>query len=105
MDESENGDTVSPLHSKKFIAFLITELGSKALCVLILLTQPAASAMTLVMAITIVQGFVEAGYILGQASLDKFVHIASIARGNGEDPAKLLEKKEKKPETVAKPAG
>jgi hypothetical protein len=37
----------------------------------------------IVLAIVVVTGFIEAGYIIGQASLDKYTRIAEIAAQNG----------------------
>jgi len=83
-----------PLSSKKFIAYLISEVTWKLLLLVILLKhEPASVSRTWIIAIVIVAGFVEAGYIGGQAWLDKYVRIAQIAAGRKEtDPPKKPKK-------------
>ena len=39
---------------------------------------------SLLMAIVITKGFVQSGYILGQAALDKYVRVAQITSGTKE---------------------
>jgi len=78
----------SPLQSKKFVAFLVAEITWK-IALTILLTMGIREAKidvfigTVALAIIIIVGFVEAGYIIGQASLDKYTRIAQIAAQNG----------------------
>ena len=77
-----------PLQSKKFIAFLISEATWKVIilvCVwkLIQQSQEAITLHSIMMAAVIIAGFIEAGYIGGQAWLDKYVRVAEITAGNG----------------------
>ena len=68
--------SLTPLQSKKFLAYLLADLGWKA-CILTMLFQHAdkftGSTATVMLTLVIVSGFVQVGYILGQAALDKFV--------------------------------
>lgn len=65
----------TPLASKKFIAYLISNLGSKML--LFWMVGKNESDVVIMMMIT-ASAFIDVGYILGQAALDKYVRIASI---------------------------
>jgi hypothetical protein len=73
------------LQSKKFIAFLLCELGFFVLMALMLLKQE----MELVgenmafMTLAVTSGFLAVGYILGQAYIDKYIRVAQITTGNG----------------------
>lgn len=72
------------LESKKFLAFLIAEFTWKALLVVALFVfRDQLQAATLwgwwfMIATVIVAGFVEVGFIGGQAWLDKYVRVAQI---------------------------
>jgi len=76
----------NPIQSKKLAAFLVAELTWKILAVLVLFwgkdTIPE-QVWAILMAIVVIAGFVEVGYIIGQASLDKYIQIAKIAVGAG----------------------
>ena len=69
-----------PLKSKKFIAYLIADVGWKA-CILFMLYSHAekfaGSSATVMLTMVLVSGFVQVGYILGQAALDKYVSMAN----------------------------
>ena len=71
-----------PLKSKKFIAYLIADVGWKA-CILFMLYSHAdkfaGSSATVMLTMVLVSGFVQVGYILGQAALDKYVSMANDA--------------------------
>lgn len=77
----------SHLQSKKFTAWLITESTWKILLVVALidwkdnLTSMGSGAWWLLLAIVVTAGFIEIGFILGQASLDRYVRVAEIAAG------------------------
>jgi len=76
------------LRSKKFIAFLVSESTWKVLAALVLFWGKDSipqQVFVILLAIIVVAGFVEAGYIIGQASLDKYVRIAEIATQNGKE--------------------
>ena len=65
-----------PLRSKKFLAYLIAEAGWKII-ILYLLYQLSGTinhySLVALMTLVIVSGFIQIGYILGQAALDKYV--------------------------------
>jgi hypothetical protein len=65
----------TPLQSKKFIAYILSNLGSKAL--LFWMINQDVSDFVLITTVT-AASFIDIGYILGQAALDKYVRIASI---------------------------
>lgn len=67
----------APLQSKKFLAYLLSNIGTKAL----LFWMVAKDAPDLVTVTTIIAAaFIDVGYILGQAALDKYVRVASITK-------------------------
>ena len=77
----------SPLQSKKFVAYLVAELGWKALAALVLFWGRDAishQVWAILLGIVVVAGFVEALYIGGQAAIDKYVRVARIAAGAGQ---------------------
>ena len=65
----------TPLQSKKFIAYILSNLGSKVL--LFWMINKDVSDFVLITTVT-AASFIDIGYILGQAALDKYVRIASI---------------------------
>lgn len=67
----------TPLQSKKFIAYLISNLGSKAL--IFWMVSKSESDIVLMTMVT-AAAFIDVGYILGQTALDKYVRVASIQR-------------------------
>lgn len=71
-----------PLKSKKFIAYLISELGWKILIFYVVWGYQSKidhySFMVLI-AMILTSGFMQVGYILGQAALDKYTHLAETA--------------------------
>jgi hypothetical protein len=82
MDESK------PLQSKKFVAYLVAESTWKLALLLVIGMGMKNGTIdvivgSIVLAIVIIAGFIEAGYILGQASLDKYIRVAQIASENG----------------------
>tara|TARA_Y100000310_G_scaffold127207_1_gene126258 strand:- start:4891 stop:5244 length:354 start_codon:yes stop_codon:yes gene_type:complete len=92
MAADETGVTVSslktPMQSKKFVAFLIAEVTWKVIIFVITymgMKNGAVDLMTgsLILACVLIAGFVEAGYIIGQGSLDKYLGLAQIAAQNG----------------------
>ena len=65
----------TPMQSKKFLAYLLSNLISKAIIFyMVYKMAPAASVVWAITAAT----FIDVGYILGQAALDGFVRIAQI---------------------------
>jgi hypothetical protein len=81
-----------PLQSKKFVAFLISEITWKVIvfvCVWNLVGDdtPLTGLHSIIMASVVIAGFIEAGYIGGQAWLDKYVRVAEITtKGSSDDP-------------------
>lgn len=74
----------SPLSSKKFIAYFLAELTWKGLIVATLLifkselTAATVWGWWFLVSIVIVAGFLEIGFIGGQAWLDRYVRVAKI---------------------------
>lgn len=69
----------TPMKSKKFIAYMTSEFGWKAILFYLLYhLQGKLDHYSLVMLMTVVitSGFIQIGYILGQAALDKYVNAA-----------------------------
>ena len=71
----------APLKSKKFIAYLIADLGWKITLLVILFHSESKLdyyTFSLLLALVIVSGFIQVGYILGQAALDKYVKTTEV---------------------------
>lgn len=86
----------SPLQSKKFVIYLIADIGWTLILgtILVMLAFSDGIAVlewALMMGIVLVKGFLQVGTILGQASLDKFVRVAQINASMGM-PTKIPEK-------------
>lgn len=68
-----------PLQSKKFIAYLIADLGWK-LSLFYILYQSKSKFdhynFSVIITLLIVSGFIQVGYILGQAALDKYTNLS-----------------------------
>lgn len=65
----------TPLKSKKFIAYLIADFGWKiALFYILFQTKNSFNQYNFLIIITLMltSGFIQVGYILGQAALDKY---------------------------------
>ncbi len=80
-------DTVErmPLGSKKFIAYVCAEFGWKAILVLFVLYDVD---WWIVLVTVIVSGFVQVGYIGGQAWLDRYVRVARMSLGKADGEGK-----------------
>jgi len=80
--------------SKKFIAFMATQLGFFLLMGAMIYEQEmdkiGDNVAFMVLAVT--SGFLATGYILGQAALDKYIRVAKITMGKGDDSKKEGEK-------------
>jgi len=77
---------LSPFASKKFVAFMVSEMTWKILAAAVLCRKKDSipdQAFYVLLAIILVSGFVEVGYIIGQGGLDKFTRVASIIVGGG----------------------
>jgi hypothetical protein len=65
-----------PLQSKKFCAYLISEVGWKIILLWLLYDLRSKFdhySFVVIITLIIVSGFIQVGYILGQAALDKYV--------------------------------
>jgi len=67
-----------PLSSKKFLAYLLADIGWKIILGILIYKNCEGKQLVLLLTIVIVSGFVQTGYILGQAALDRYVRIAEI---------------------------
>jgi len=68
----------APLQSKKFLAYLISNLGSKAL--LFWMVTRNEKELVIISAV-VAAACLDIGYVLGQAALDKYVRVASFDGG------------------------
>lgn len=71
-----------PLKSKKFLAYLIADLGWKFLMFYIVWEYKTGIdkyAFMVLISMIVTAGFIQIGYILGQAALDKYTHVAVAA--------------------------
>ena len=69
----------TPMKSKKFIAYMTSELGWKAILFYLLYHLQGKLdhySLVILMTVVITSGFIQIGYILGQAALDKYVNAA-----------------------------
>lgn len=73
----------TPLQSKKFIAYLIADLGWKFIFLYILFQTKSKYdyySFTIMLTLLITSGFIQIGYILGQAALDKYITLLEKAK-------------------------
>ena len=69
----------TPMKSKKFIAYMTSEIGWKLLLFYLLYQLKGKLdhyTLVILMTIVITSGFIQIGYILGKAALDKYVSAA-----------------------------
>ena len=69
----------TPLKSKKFIAYLIADVGWKIIILYMLMHLKAkieAGELTFLLTVVITSGIIQIGYILGQVALDKYINAA-----------------------------
>jgi hypothetical protein len=94
-----------PLQSKKFVAYLIADLGWKFLMFYLIMEYGAKiehyAFMTIVTMI-VTSGFIQIGYILGQAFIDRYVYLAAVAidkeDGNPPPPPPYAQPPQKNPQ-------
>lgn len=89
-----------PLQSKKFLAYLVADFGWKFLMFYIVWEYKTAIdqyAFMVLMTMIITAGFIQIGYILGQAFIDRYVMIAMAALDNDDDEKSPSTKKQAKP--------
>lgn len=75
-------DNKLPLKSKKFIAYLIAEIGWKFLIFYVVWEYGKELdhyAFMVIVAMIVTSGFMQIGYVLGQAALDKYTAVAQTA--------------------------
>lgn len=68
-----------PLQSKKFIAYLISDVGWKLTLAAILMSvhdKYDQYTFMLLMTLIVVNGFIQVGYILGEIALDRYSRLA-----------------------------
>ena len=68
-----------PLQSKKFVAYLISDIGWKVIILYMLMhlsSKLDPSELTFLLTVVITSGVIQIGYILGQSALDKYLHAA-----------------------------
>lgn len=74
-----------PMQSKKFVAYLIADFGWK-LALFYMLYQSQSKFdhynFSVIITLLIVSGFIQVGYILGQAALDKYVKVTDNINHN-----------------------
>jgi len=76
-----------PLKSKKFLAYLIADLGWKVLMFYVIWeyqTKIEHYAFMVLVSMIVTSGIIQIGYILGQAALDKYTHVAVSALDQGD---------------------
>ena len=76
---------MSKFKSKKFVAYLIGEMSWKFLIFYVIWeykNQLDHYAFMTLVAMIITSGFMQVGYILGQAALDKYTHLAENTTSN-----------------------
>ena len=71
-------DGVTPMQSKKFLAFLVSELSTKGLMVYLIthLGTIDLYEMTIMLGMLISSSALTIGYVLGTASLEKYLYAA-----------------------------
>ena len=82
MSEKQDIFNKLPLKSKKFLAYLISELGWKILIFYVIWeyqTKIEHYAFMVLITMIVTSGFIQVGYILGQAALDKYSAVAQSA--------------------------
>ena len=66
------------LSSKKFLAYLLADIGWKVILGFMIWHYQAGEGFLLMFSVIIVSGFVQTGFILGQSALDRYTRIAEI---------------------------
>lgn len=86
-----------PLSSKKFLAYLLADTGWKVILGVLIYKNCEGHNQVLLLSIVLISGFVQTGYILGQAALDRYVRIAQITaqtvKGENKNDASTKTKK------------
>lgn len=81
----------SPIKSKKFLAYLVSDIGWKVIIMYMIMHLKAkltVQELTLLVTIVITSGVIQIGYILGQVALDKYISAAVEILDNDEKDKK-----------------
>ena len=81
----------NPIKSKKFLAYLVSDVGWKVIIMYMLMhlkSKLTVQELTLLMTIVITSGVIQIGYILGQVALDKYINAAVEILDNDEKDKK-----------------
>jgi hypothetical protein len=84
-----------PLKSKKFLAYLIADLGWKFILMYFMYKHQSkidTYVFGIMLSLIIVSGFIQVGYILGQAALDRYVQISNNLTNNNDNNMKKEDK-------------
>ena len=87
----------TPLKSKKFLAYIIADLGWKGVILYMLMhlqSKLDPEELTFLLTVVITSGIIQIGYILGQAALDKYINAAVEIFDRDEDSDKKRENNE-----------
>ena len=69
----------SPVKSKKFLAYIISDIGWKIIILYTLMhlkSKLDPEELTFLLTVVVTSGIIQIGYILGQAALDKYINAA-----------------------------
>ena len=80
-----------PLKSKKFLAYLIADFGWKIILIYFMYNQQEkidSYIFGITITLILVSGFIQVGYILGQAALDRYVQISNNLTNNNKKEQK-----------------
>lgn len=78
-------ERTTPLQSRKFLAFLVSEITWKVLAALVLFWGKDSiehQVWAIMLGIVLVAGFVEVAYIGSQAMLDRYLKLAWVIKGD-----------------------
>ena len=81
----------NPMKSKKFLAYLISDIGWKVIILYMLMhlqSKLSVQELTFLMTIVITSGVIQIGYILGQVALDKYISAAVDILDKDEETSK-----------------
>jgi len=78
MDKKPVADSSKPMQSKKFLAYLLAELSTKGLMGWLITHIGTIDLyeMSILLAMVVSSSALTIGYVIGQSSLDKYLHSA-----------------------------
>ena len=91
-----------PLQSKKFLAYLIADIGWKLLMFYVVWeykTKIDRYVFLILVSMIVTTGFIQIGYILGQAFIDRYVMIALAAIDRDDEGGDDSRKDKEKPKS------